>query len=133
MAKDKKFLTDKELEFMLVVWEDDNSPKTSVQIAELAKKRSWSKNSLYAMINSLLDKGFIEVVGKVRCTKVNGRLYAAKISQAKYAVMDLERIFGSSGKRKKKIFKLITCLLQNNDSEIEDTVTVSQLIKMTKD
>ena len=78
-------LTKSEVEIMELLWQEDK-PMTSSQIIELSEDRTWKKSYVHLLINSLLDKDMIEVVGFVKTTKNYARTFRAKVSKEEYSV-----------------------------------------------
>ena len=64
-------LTSKEFEIMKIFWQYDK-PLTAAEIIDLSKEKTWSFNSLYPLLNKLLKKQFIKVVGNIRTVKAPG-------------------------------------------------------------
>lgn len=92
----KKFnLTKKEYQIMKVLW---NSDKPLLVSDILAMTDNIAENSVHPMINSLIKKGYIKVVGSMKVSKTNSRLYIANITVDEYAAIELNEIFDSTGK-----------------------------------
>lgn len=87
MAKKKKdtslnSLTRSEMEVMNILW-SEGRPMTSAEIRE--SKVKWARSStVFMLINGLLEKGVIEVVGQVRAAKVMTRLFSPVVSKEDY-------------------------------------------------
>ena len=81
-------LTKSELEIMELLWQEEE-PLTSAQIIEMSVDRTWKKSYVHLLINSLLDKGMIEIVGFTKNTKNYSRTFKAKLSKAEYITMRL--------------------------------------------
>lgn len=92
----KKFnLTKKEYQIMKVLW---NSDKPLLVSDILSMTDNIAENSVHPMINSLIKKGYIKVVGSMKVSKTNSRLYIANITVDEYAAIELNEIFDSTGK-----------------------------------
>ncbi len=91
----KSYLTNKEYQIMKILW---NSEKPLLVSDILAKAENIAENSLHPMINSLIKKNYIKIVGNVKVSKTNSRLYAANISIDEYAAKQLNEIFDSANK-----------------------------------
>lgn len=75
-------LTKSEMEVMNILWEAGR-PMTSADIRE--SKSKWARSStVFMLINGLLEKNAIEVVGQVRSAKVMTRLFSPVISKEDY-------------------------------------------------
>ena len=53
-------LTDKEMEVMVVLW-DNGSPMTAAEVIEVSDKRTWRDNSIYTILNTLIKMVYIEL------------------------------------------------------------------------
>lgn len=118
------YLTSKEFEIMKIFWQYDK-PITAAEIVKLSTAKTWSLNSLYPLLNKLLSKGFIEVIGNIRSTKAPMRIFATKITALDYSNMQLQWIFKNPNKK----LDLSTILSYfNNNSENQN-----ELIKIMEE
>lgn len=76
-------LSKSEREIMELMWSQDE-PLTSTQIIDMSVNRSWKKSYIHLLINSLIDKGFVEIVGFVKTTKNYARTFKAAITKQDY-------------------------------------------------
>ncbi len=74
-------LNSKEYEIMKVMWDSDRPMLVSEIVT---KTKNVSDGSVHKIINKLEQRGFIEVVGRVRVVKSPGRLYAPTLSLTEY-------------------------------------------------
>lgn len=112
------FLTDKQLKIMQILW-DSCTPMT---ILEISPKVDLSISSLSNMMNLLIEKGFIEIVG---IEKVNGhypRKFAPTYSKEEYAAKLLKALDFN-----KKSFSKIAVALFKEFSEKYEEDSVQQL------
>lgn len=79
MKSNCQYLTSKEFELMKIFWAS-RRPLSNKDIIELSDGRTWSINSLHPILNKLIKKGYIKVVGKIKATKVNARLFSPSIN-----------------------------------------------------
>lgn len=86
----KTNLTSKEYEVMKVLW---NSKRPLLVSEIFAKTKTISEGSIHAIINKLINKKFIDVVGKVRVVKSPGRLYAPTLSLTEYMAVLTKEVF----------------------------------------
>lgn len=87
---DMNNLTKSELEVMQVLWQSDEELSSSEIIAKSAEAGAhWQKSYIHLLINSLLDKGMIEIVGFIKNAKNYSRTFKAKLSKAEYITMRL--------------------------------------------
>lgn len=91
-------LTSKEFEIMKIFWQYDK-PLTASEIITLSSTKTWSLNSLYPLLNKLLKKQFIEVIGNIRSTKAPARIFKSKITILDYSNMQIQSVFGNQNKR----------------------------------
>lgn len=68
-------LTNSEQEVMELLW-DKNIALTTTDIIKMSETRSWKKSYIHILVNSLLKKNMIKVVG----IKISGKNYARKFS-----------------------------------------------------
>ena len=81
-------LTDKELEIMQVLW-DNETPMTGSEIVSASKDRTWKEKSIYIIVNSLLKKNAI-AFDHYKSTATNtARVYRAAISLEEYAALNV--------------------------------------------
>lgn len=92
----KTHLTSKEYEIMQVLWNSDK-PLLMSEITKLTK--SVSVNSMHPMINHLIDKGLVKVVGNIKVVKVPSRLYAPAISAEDFSAMQSSYMFKNLNKK----------------------------------
>ena len=76
-------LSKNELDLMEVFWAAEK-PMTRAEIIEASTSRSWSINSLYLLLNSLLRKEIIETAGAVRCGKGFGHTYKSVLNRGDF-------------------------------------------------
>ena len=88
-------LTKKENEIMKILW-DSEKPLMSSEITVLANV---AEKSCLPMINTLLKKGYLKVVGNLKMGKTVNRLYVASISLSEYTAMQLNTIYAANNKK----------------------------------
>lgn len=115
-------LTKSELEIMELMWREDR-PLTSSEIITLSVDRTWKKSYVHLLINSLLKKEMIEVVGFVKTTKNYARTFQAKVSKEDYSVNQFTNMqsFDSND-----IPKIISALISKTD----DSAMIEELEQM---
>lgn len=82
-------LTKSEEEIMNLLWEV-GEPLASSEIVSKSVNRTWRKSYINLLINSLLNKQMIEVVGVKQMTKNYARTFQPTMSKYAYSV---KRIF----------------------------------------
>lgn len=115
-------LTKSELEIMELMWRE-NRPLTSSEIITLSVDRTWKKSYVHLLINSLLKKEMIEVVGFVKTTKNYARTFQAKVSKEDYSVNQFTNMQSFDSK---DIPKIISALISKTD----DTAMIEELEQM---
>lgn len=78
-----KTLTKSEKEIMNVLWRAERA-LTHAEIVSACVERKWRARSIFEMLNSLLDKGYVRAVGYERSVKTYSRTFEAVVSQAEY-------------------------------------------------
>lgn len=76
-------LTASELEVMTVLWGAPR-PLSKTEILERTIHQSFKDRSIHSILNSLMDKGYIEVDGLMRTTKNFARTFSYKVSRTEY-------------------------------------------------
>lgn len=123
MKKNMPYLSPTEYSFMKILWNAER-PLAVSEILERREEGTWAKNSVHPLINSLLKKGFLSVEGFLKVSKVNSRLFLAKISLAEYSAAQIKGVFeGSSSKFQYGAF--LSSFL--GDDEICDQETINEL------
>ena len=79
-------LTKSEMAIMEILWEEGKG-LTATEIVNIAgEKKTWKDSSIHLLINKLLDKGVIEVVGFRKTMKNYARTFFPVDSKQKYIV-----------------------------------------------
>ena len=86
-------LTNLQFEVMEVLWQAEKG-LSSHEIIERSKDAGWQKSYIHLMLNSLLDKGMIEVDGFVKRTKNYARTFKPKLSKSEYVLQQAENKCG---------------------------------------
>ena len=127
----KLSFSNNELEVMNLMWREGRS-LSRADIIELTPDRSWSKSSIHILLNSLLEKGAIEVDGFVRTNKNYGRTYSPCITQNEYAVSAVTSSSSPFGKlfNSSSIPAVFAALIEDKDIDEE---VLDKLDKMIED
>lgn len=77
---------------MELFWDAD-LPLARAEILERASQRecSWKPNSVHILVNSLLDKGALQVAGYYLNSRKLGRTFEPAITREDYAIMQVEQ------------------------------------------
>ena len=95
MVKKASHLTAREYEIMKILW---NSEKPMIISDILALTQTVAKNSLHPMINNLMKRKYIKVVGNIKVAKTYCRMYAPAITVDEYAAQQLNDLFSDTNK-----------------------------------
>lgn len=128
MAKESSYLTSKEYELMKVLW-DSERPLLISDI--LAATKNIAENSLHPMINSLMKKGYVKVVGNMKVARTQSRLYAPAFTIDEYAAQQLNSIFKTTGKSM-NVSGLLTYFLKHNKKKSNENF-INELQKFIDD
>lgn len=105
-------LTDKELEIMAVLWRNSSS-MTATEIIEVSNNRTWKEQSIYIIMNTLLEKGAVILAQYKPTMTKKARAYKPAITSEEYAISSI-RNMNQIG-IKVDIDALIECLMKTKD------------------
>ena len=105
-------LTKSEEEIMNLLWEV-GEPLASSEIVSKSVNRTWRKSYINLLINSLLNKQMIEVVGVKQMTKNYARTFQPTMSKYAYSV---NRIFSQKGFKEENIPDLFAEIIANTEN-----------------
>lgn len=74
-------LTKSEEKIMKMFWKQNGEPLTSSEVVEASPDRNWKASSVHLLLNSLLNKGVIEVRGFKRTAKNYARTFQPSLSK----------------------------------------------------
>ena len=114
-------LTNSEKEVMEVLWKSDQQ-LTAREIVIYCVNKSWKPSYIYLMINSLLEKGMIQVEGEKRSVKKYARAYTPTLTEAEWYARKL-----ISQTKDKNAF--ICTVLRELLKEIDDLEEIVELEK----
>lgn len=116
MSKKPNHLTPKEYEIMKILW-CHNKPMLISEIS--AEVKNVAENSLHPMINSLIGKNYVKVVGNMKVSKTYSRLYSVAVTVNEYTAQQLVNIFNDTGKTfsAAAFLSYITKHSKNNDND----------------
>lgn len=86
-------LDKKELAIMELFWREDRN-LTHKEVVSLLGN-SANQNAVYLHLNTLLDKGAIQVGPSVRCGRTYGRTFVATITKTEYATLQAKNYIGN--------------------------------------
>lgn len=111
-------LTKSERQIMQILWDSDK-PMLASEIYN--KSVNIAEKSIHYLINSLMSKGLIKVVGNIITVKVPSRLYAPAMSVTDYATMLMNETLKNNHKRF-NFNDFILCLTKNNKKRNDELV-----------
>ncbi len=110
-------LTKSENEIMELMWKE-NRPLSRSEIIELTPNRSWKPASIHILLNSMLEKGAIQVAGFVQSTKNYARTFVPTLAAEEYAILQLKR---SGPLNPQSALRLLSNLVEDlDDPEVLD-------------
>ena len=104
---------------MELLWSEDR-PLSRSEIIDLTPDRSWKPASIHILLNSMLDKGAIEVAGFVQSTKNYARTFLPTLTADEYAVLQFKH---SSAFNEQSVIHLISALIE----DVQEQETLEQL------
>ncbi len=124
----KLILTENEQDILLTMWEVDR-PMTRADILNSVKNRTWKETSFYGLLNSLMEKGAIQVGDIVKSGKVFGRTYMPTLTKEEYDLMQLELSLESINPSKSTFFNHLTNLVKANKLNEDDLNSLNDIIR----
>ena len=106
-------LTRSEEEIMYLLW-DVGEPLTSSEIVKMSENRSWKKSYINLLVNSLLKKGMIKVVGVKQMTKNYARTFEPTMTRNAFSI---KQITTKEGFSEESIPALFSELIQNTSNK----------------
>lgn len=120
-------LTKSEEQIVELLWNSDE-PLTSSEIIRNSVDKTWKDSYVHLLINSLMDKGIIEVAGFKKATKNYARTFRPTMSREEYLVLNLTKSKNYSKAQMPEFFK--TFIDQTTDAELLNEL--EEVIKQRK-
>ena len=120
-------LTKSEMEIMDVLW-DAEKPLSRADLLEHSDEKSWKDSSVHIMLNGLLKKCAIQVVGQVKHGKTYARTFAPTMTREEYFA---QTIF--SHRRKPDVQGLFSALLRRPEITDADRESILARVAGKKD
>ncbi len=79
-------MTTSEMEMMEILWRTDE-PLTKTEIVDASPARTWKASYIHRMLNSLLEKKIVRVVGTMLTGNTYSRLFAPAMTPEEYSVL----------------------------------------------
>ena len=112
-------LTKSENEIMELLWREGR-PLSRSEIIDLTPDRTWKPASIHILLNSMLEKGAIQVAGFVQSTKNYARTFTPTLTADEYAVLQFKH---SSAFNEQSVLCLVSALVE----DIQDQDTLAKL------
>lgn len=97
-------LTKSEEQIIELLW-NCGEPLTSSEIIKNSVGKTWKDSYVHLLINSLMDKGIIEVAGFKKATKNYARTFKPTMSREEYLLLSLTKSKNCDKTQMPKIFK----------------------------
>ena len=122
MGKKIPKITNSEKQILEVLW-DEEQALTSSEIVNVSDDRTWKASSVHLLLNSLLNKGLVEVAGFKKTTKNYARTFKPTMTREEYSINQLRQ---EQKNTSRTLSRLFTALLQDED----DTELLEELSDM---
>ena len=106
-------ITNSEKQILEVLW-DRGEALTSSEIVEVSDDRTWKASSVHLLLNSLLNKGMVEVGGFKKTTKNYARTFQPVMSREDYSLLQLRQERKSTSRT---LSRFVNTLLGNEVDE----------------
>lgn len=106
-------ITNSEKQILEVLW-DKGEALTSSEIVEVSDDRTWKASSVHLLLNSLLNKGMVEVGGFKKTTKNYARTFKPVMSREDYSLLQLRQEKKSTSRT---LSRFVNTLLGNEIDE----------------
>lgn len=110
-------LTKSEEQIVELLWNFDE-PLTSSEIIRNSVDKTWKDSYVHLLINSLMDKGIIEVAGFKKATKNYARTFKPTMSREEYLFLNLTKSKNYNKAQLPKFFKAF--IAKTEDLELLD-------------
>ena len=115
--KTRDGLTISELSILQLLWKEDRA-LSRPEILEKLPSLDFTPASIHSVLNSMIDKGVLEVEGLVRCGKIYGRTYRPTMTQEDYAASQMIKLTPNLTQHK-RIISVFAALVSHRGIDIE--------------
>ncbi len=117
-------LTKSEEQIVELLWCFDE-PLTSSEIIRNSVDKTWKDSYVHLLINSLMEKGIIEVAGFKKATKNYARTFRPTMSREEYMVLSLTKSKNYNKAHMPQFFKAFIAKTSDLDllNELEKVIT----------
>jgi len=123
-------LSRNEFEVVSVLW-DQGRPLTRAEIIRLSPDKSWKESTFHILLNSLIQKEAVQVVGFAQTGKRYGRTYSAIGSREDYTAMQLMKN-ASDSKKHTDIPGVFAALIEMEDIDSEILAKLEEIVERKK-
>lgn len=120
-------LTNSEKEVLELLWKSDQ-PLTAREIVNYCVKKTWKPSYIYLMINSLLEKGMIQIEGEKRSVKNYARTYKPTMTEEEWYAMELI----SQTEDKKAFICIVLRELLKEINNLEEIIELEEKVNKRK-
>lgn len=120
-----------ELEVMEVFWRADK-PLTYHDIIDRSPERTWKSSTIHFILNGLMSKHAVHIVGTVLSGKVYARQYAALITKNEYTVAQIEDALSDIDVPSPALPAVLTALVRDKAISEETLVELQQILDRLK-
>lgn len=113
-------VSDNEEQILETMWREDR-PLLRSDIIELTVDKTWKESSIHILLNQLLDKELIEVMGFEKASRNYGRTYAPTLSKDEFDMHKLKTTFAKINPTQSTTVSYLSYLIE------EDKVTSDDL------
>lgn len=125
-------LSKNEFEIMSLFW-SENRPLSRSEIITLSPQKTWKERSVHVLLNSLLDKGMIEISGFTTTRTNIGRTFTACCTQEDYMAF----LFQSGGRTLKvdagRLFSAFHSQGMISSDSIDELEGIVQMLREQED
>jgi predicted transcriptional regulator len=126
--KTRDGLTISELSILQLLWKEERA-LSRPEILENLPTLDFTPASIHAVLNSMIDKGVLEVEGLVRCGKIYGRTYRPTMTQEDYTAAQIVKLTPNLTQHK-RITGIFAALVNYKGIDLE---TIEELEAMLKE
>lgn len=116
-----ELISPKEQEILETLWLT-GEPMTRREILAACNPRSWSDSYFSPLVNGLLAKGYLQVVGRRQDGNILSRIFAPLISPEEFAGTQLKNTFSFRRKKEKALPEIISFLTASGGVKAQDVI-----------
>lgn len=124
-------LTNSEYCVLMAIWEAEG-PITSKEILERCEDKNFSKSTIHAVLNSLLEKKLIYVDGQKLSSRIYSRCFKASLSFEEYHSQQIKASSFYREKGKNILPNIISALFDGEQVNSETISNIEALLEQKK-